>query len=130
MAKRPRRYRKAERLSWANVDRDIVLRVADLCDGHTIFSPEAFTRVGAPPAIVAQHTECYESNLSDPKSTIFVDGKPVNQCLGVYGLPLIETICEDLGVEYAMKMGRGFQASACRDAIRKHFGVGEGVSNG
>ncbi len=130
MAKRQKRYAKKERLSWANVDKEIVLKVADICDGHTIFTPEAFTEIGAPPAIVAQHTDCYESDLSDYKSTIFgSDGKPVPQLLGVYGLPLIEVICADLGIEYECKMGRGFQAAACRDAIRNHFGVKE-VANG
>lgn len=130
MAKRQSRYTKKERLSWANVDREIVLKVAELCDGHTIFKPEAFTNLGAPPAIVAQHTECYESDLSDPKSTIFgPDGKPMTQLLGVYGLPLIERICDDLGIKYEVKMGRGFQAAVCYEAIRKHFGVAE-VTNG
>ena len=119
----------AKRLSWKDVDPQVVLAVANICDGHTIFAPAAFTNVGAPPAIVAQHTQCYESDLSNPKETIFVDGEPVNQCLGVYGLPLIETICDDLGVEYEMKMGRGFQAAACREAIRRHFNATE-VANG
>jgi hypothetical protein len=118
--------KRAARLSWANVDKEIVLRVADICDGHTIFKPEAFTEAGAPPAIIAQHTECYESDLSDPKATIFgPDGAPMNQLLGVYGLPLIETICDDLGIDYEVKLGRGFQAAVCRSAIRRHFNVTE-----
>jgi hypothetical protein len=123
MARRKAEYRKKERLSWADVSPEIVVKVARLCDGWTIFKPEAFAKVGAPPAIIAQHVSCYESDLSDHKSTIFVDGKPVNQLLGVYGLPLIETICSDLGIEYECKTGRGFQAAVCYEAICKHFGV-------
>jgi hypothetical protein len=120
-----------ERLSWADVDPAVVVRVADLCDGHTIYKPEAFTNVGAPPAIVAQHVQCYESNPSDAKETIFdADGRALNQVLGVYGLPLIETICDDLGIEYADKMGRGFQAAACRDAIHAHFADRKGAVRG
>lgn len=130
MADRKKKPTKNSLLRWCDVDPAVVMRVADICDGHTIFKPEAFTNVGAPPALVAQYVECYESNPGDPKETIFVDGAPVSQCLGVYGLRLIRAICHDLGIEYESKMGRGFQASACRDAIRKHFGAGEEVARG
>jgi hypothetical protein len=130
MAKRFSEYRRRDRLSWANVDSEIVLAVAGVCDGHTIFKPEAFIETGAPPALIAQHTKCYESNPSDPKETIFdEDGDPMNQCLGVYGLQMIQVMCSDLGVDYEAKMGRGFQAAACRAAIIKHFAAKE-VSNG
>lgn len=126
MAKRTERYRKTERLSWANVEREIVLKVAAICDGHTIFKPEAFTKAGAPPALVAQHTSRYESDTSNPKSTIFgSDGGVIEETIGVYGLPVLERICDDLGIDYEMRMGRGFQAAVCREAIRKHFGVAE-----
>lgn len=130
MAKRFSEYRRSGRLNWANVDSEVVLAVADICDGHTIFAPEAFIKTGAPPALIAQHTKCYESNPSSVKETIFgEDGAAVNQCLGVYGLQMIQVICRDLGVEYRETMGRGFQAAACRAAIIKHFAEKE-VSNG
>jgi hypothetical protein len=127
MAKRVTRPK--ERLSWADVDREIVLKVAEVCDGHTIFAPEAFTRVGAPPAIVAQHTTAYESDLSCGKATIFVDGRPVTQCVGVYGLDVIEQINDDLGLPSPWQTGRGFRAQQCYRNILAHFGVEE-VRNG
>ena len=130
MAKRFSEYRRRERLTWANVDSEIVLAVAEICDGHTIFTPEAFIETGAPPALIAQHTKCYESNPSSAKETIFgEDGAAMNQCLGVYGLQMIQVICGDLGVKYESTIGRGFQAASCRAAIIKHFAA-KGVSHG
>ena len=123
MAKRKKQ--KRERLSWKNVDREVVLRVAEICDGHTIFKPEAFTQAGAPEALIAQHTTAYESDLSCGKSTIFVDGKPVTQCVGVYGLDVIEQINDDLGLPSPWQTGRGFRAQQCYANITKHFGVTE-----
>jgi len=124
-----KRKSKKERLSWKNVDREVVLRVAEICDGHTIFKPEAFTEAGAPAALIAQHTTAYESDLSCAKATIFVDGKPVTQCVGVYGLDVIEQINDDLGLPSPWQTGRGFRAQQCHANILKHFSV-TGVSQG
>lgn len=128
MAKRAKQYRGKEKLSWAAVERDVVLRVIELCDGHTIFKPEAFTQAGAPPALVAQHTTCFESNPQSHKETIFVNGKPVNQMVGVYGLDVIEQINDDLGLETPWQTGRGFRARQCYENIRAHFNVTEGAN--
>jgi|688.fasta_scaffold25991_10 hypothetical protein len=129
MAKRQSGYRKPEELSWASVDREVILKVIELCDGHTIFKPEAFSNFGAPPALVAKHTVAYESDLSDHKATIFVGGKPVTQCVGVYGLDVIEQINDDLGLPSPWQTGRGFRARQCYENIRKHLGAEE-VANG
>ena len=51
MAERKKKVRT--RLSWADVDPKVVLAVANLCDGHTIFAARVFTEIGAPPAIIS-----------------------------------------------------------------------------
>jgi len=38
---------------------------------------------------------------------------------GVYGLSLITSIANDLGLEYESKIGRGFQAQVCTTAIKE-----------
>lgn len=121
-----RRKKVRTRLSWADVDPKVVLAVADLCDGHTIFPPMAFTEIGAPPAIVAQHLHHYQSDTADPKSVIHgPSGGEVEGMVGVYGLRVLQTICNDCGIKYESKLGRGFQAKVCSDAIKRHFAATE-----
>ena len=108
----------------------MILKVAELCDGHTIFDPGAFTGgdVQAPPAIIAQHTRCYFSGRT-PKSVIADENGMLSSIVGVYGLEVLVTICFDLGIPFGEKIGRGSQAAVCKVAIRQHF-AGKGVVRG
>jgi hypothetical protein len=109
-------------MKWTEIDPKIVLAAADICDGHTIFKPEAFLEVGVPQALVDRCTDIYESNFDDPKHTISgPDGKPVNQMKGVYGLDALESMVRDFALPHDVKFGRGFQARIYQEVLHKHL---------
>ena len=109
-------------MKWTEIDPKIVLAAADICDGHTIFDPQAFVEVGVPQELVDRCTSIYESDFSDPKYTISgPDGKPVNQMKGIYGLDALGSMVRDFDLEYPLKMGRGFQARVYQEALHKHL---------
>ncbi|MBI1338468.1 MAG: hypothetical protein GC164_16115 [Phycisphaera sp.] len=99
------------------LDPEVILRSADLCDGHSILAPEAFIQAGLPIELVEQLTVTHESDTTSPKSTIFHDGQPVASVRGVYGLDLLVFLAGALGVTYPRCIGRGFQASAIKHAL-------------
>lgn len=99
---------------------ETVLAAADLCDGHTVFKPEAFLTAGLPAPVVTHLTRTYRSDGS-PKGTLFVNGEPVAELAGVYGLDLLRFLAGALDVEYARALGRGFEARNIQDALRRHF---------
>jgi hypothetical protein len=109
-------------LKWTEIDPQIVLAAADICDGHTIFKPEAFTEVGVPQELVDRCTNVYESDFSNPKYTISgPDGQPVNQMKGIYGLDALESMIRDFELPHDVKFGRGFQARVYQEALHKHL---------
>jgi hypothetical protein len=99
---------------------EVILRAAALCDGHTILDPKAFLDAGLPVALV-EHLSHTHSSDGTPKGTIFVDGQPVPEVQGVYGLDLLRFIASALDVDYPSCLGRGFQASAIRESLCRHF---------
>ena len=109
-------------LKWTEIDPKIVLAAADICDGHTIFEPQAFLDVGVPQELVDRCTTTHESDFSNPKYTISgPDGKPVEQLRGIYGLDALASMVRDFDLKYEPKLGRGFQAEVWKDALRKHL---------
>jgi hypothetical protein len=101
-------------------DAGAILRAASICDGHTIFKPEAFTEAGLPAEVVTHMTTTYRSD-GTPKGTISVHGKPVKELSGVYGLDLLRFLADALGVKYARAMGRGSEAGNIQVALHQHF---------
>jgi hypothetical protein len=112
-------YRKLVDLARA-LPGDTVLAAASRCDGHTIFKPEAFLADGLPKEIVDHVTRSHGSDGS-PKGTIFVEGQPVHELTGVYGLDLLKFLAGALAAPYERKIGRGSQAQAIQSALRQHF---------
>ncbi len=109
-------------MKWTDIPADVVLAAADVCDGHTIFKPEAFLEVGVPQELVDRCTSVYESDFSDPKYTISgPDGKPVNQMAGIYGLDALESMIRDFGIVSQTKFGRGSQARVWQEELHKHL---------
>jgi hypothetical protein len=108
---------------WADVPADVVKAAAAICDGHGIFDPAALTEVGVPQPLVDRFTETFESDFSNPKSTIFDNktGLPINQMRGVYGYNVLSGIVRDLKIQAEPKFGRGFQAEVWKKAIVDHF---------
>ena len=99
---------------------ETILRAAGLCDGHSILKPQPFIEAGLPQEVVAHLTRTYRSDGS-PKGTIFVQGRPVAELEGVYGLDLLRFLATALGVEYRQALGRGFEAQNIRHALKLHF---------
>ena len=93
-------------------------------DGHTLYSPQYLIEKGYPVAFVRNITERHESDYSSGKSTIFdKDGKPVDTLLAVAALTFHYAVASQLNLEggkdYELYNGRGFQAQAIAEAIRK-----------
>lgn len=108
--------------SWRDVPADVLKAAANMCDGHTIFDPQAFSNIGVPQDLVDRCTEVYESNFENPKYTISgPDGKPVNQMKGVYGLDALASMIRDLDLSAPDKIGRGSQAQVWKEAIHAHL---------
>jgi hypothetical protein len=93
-------------------------------DGHTLYNPEYLIKKGYPVDFVRNITERHESDYSSGKSTIFdKDGKPVDTLLAVAALTFHYAVASQLNLEggkdYELYNGRGFQARAIAEAIRK-----------
>lgn len=87
-------------------------------DGHTIWKPTVLKSF--PKAIKERFIKVQKSNKKDYKSTIFDNnGNAMDEIEGIYGLSLLGTICNDLGLEYDSKIGRGFQARCYTESIEK-----------
>jgi hypothetical protein len=102
------------------LDPTVVLKAAGLCDGHSIIDPQAFLDAGLPFDVVRHATTTHRSDGS-PKGTLYVQGQPVESLDGVYGLDMLELLAGALGVKYPSCLGRGFQASAIREVLRRHL---------
>ena len=100
---------------------EVILKAADVCDGHSILDPQAFIDAGLPAEVVGHLTRTYKSDLSSPKSTIFVKGEPVRELSGVYGLDVLRFLAGAVGVEYMRALGRGFEARNIQAALHAHF---------
>lgn len=110
-------------ITWKELSSKTLVEVANLCDGHTIFRPDAFTSIGVPKELIDSYTKKYESNKESYKETIFDDqGNALEDVEGVYGLNVIEAINRDLGLPGSDKLGRGFRAQQCREQIIAHLG--------
>lgn len=89
-------------------------------DGHEIYGPEAYTKMGLPAEFVNKFVEKHESGLGY-KETLFVEGQAVETLDGVYNLDILEGIAELIGVD-ANKItarGRGFRAGQYVSEIKK-----------
>lgn len=87
-------------------------------DGHTIWKESVIK--GLPKGLRDRFVTEIKSDYTSYKSTIFdKNGKPVPSIKGFYGLNVLQAICNDLNLDYEGKIGRGFQAQVCTEAINK-----------
>lgn len=103
------------------VDTAILRSCVNLCDGHTIFAPAAFTDLGFPQDLIDRFTTVHTSDTSNPKATIFTPTGVADSLKGVYGLSFLYGVAGALGVQYEGKLGRGSQAHAIQFALGKYF---------
>lgn len=103
------------------LDSALVLKVANMCDGHTILAPDELIQAGLPYLLVAQFTERHESGDHYKEQLTGSNGESVTHLDGVYGLDLLKSLADNLGIKYVRKLGRGTQASAIQQALHEHF---------
>lgn len=109
-------------MKWTDIPANVVLAAADICDGHTIFEPQAFLDVGVPQELVDRCTSTHASDFTNPKYTISgPDGKPVAEMRGIYGLDALSSMIRDFNLPAETKFGRGSQAYVWKDALRAHL---------
>lgn len=100
---------------------DMAPKIKDLLetiggDGHTIWKESILDSFddGIKSRFIREH----KSDKKSYKGSIFDgNGNIIDELRGIYGLPLLQTICNDLNLEYECKNGRGFQAQVCTEAI-------------
>lgn len=102
--------------------KETLLKIADICDGHSIFTQETFLNAGLHPDIVDEFADCHLSDFRNPKETIFSTrtGEAVEKMAGIYGLEIIEFIARVFGIS-SDKNGRGFRASDLKQQLHALF---------
>ena len=61
----------------------------------------------------------YSDLDGNPKGLTMNPGREGSR--GIAGWSLAQWICDQLGVAYESKLGRGFQTQACAEALNNHF---------
>ena len=108
---------------------DVITRITDMCDGHTILPVAALVDAGMPAHLAERLARTWRSDGS-PKGTIHVRDRPVEQMHGIYGLALLQRLAAALGVSYVPALGRGSEAQRIHQAIHRHLGRGDAGSPG
>ena len=70
---------------------------------------------------VSHLVQTFKSDFSSLKSTLFVDGEPVEELKGIYNLSFLYWLAQQIGLtsdDFGSYGGRGFQAQAIERAIR------------
>lgn len=57
---------------------------------------------------------------SDPKG-VFLKSGPGTTTFGISSEELACQICKNVGVDYELRLGRGFQLQECVSSLREHF---------
>ena len=109
--------------SVRQLDKDVVLAAASLCDGHGIFDPQALLDLGVPADVVEHNTTTYESDGSPKGSISNSRGDLLATCRGVYGLHFLEYLAGCFSLRYQRAFGRGTQARRIQEALFEHFEV-------
>jgi len=100
-------------------EKRILLAAVDLCNGWVILKPEAFIQLGLDKKVVEAATEMHTSDGSWTGSIWDKDGKKVDYAWGISGLAFLELVSHAFGLKVPGFLGRGFQASAYKKAIRE-----------
>jgi hypothetical protein len=111
------------RFSWARISVDDQRRCLELIgnDGHTVYDPIRLVDKGFPPAVVAHFSRRIDSNIEDPKETIFdTQGQALAYVYGVYGLEILYDLARHYGIT-SSALGRGFAARELTEQLREHL---------
>lgn len=107
---------------WSTVSVEDQMKVLDLIggDGHTVWNPDRLIEKGFPPAAARHFSRVIESDLDDPKQTIYAANGILARTYGMYGLNVLYSLAGYYGL-HSSAMGRGFAASELTDLTRQHL---------
>lgn len=98
--------------------------VETLAGWHHSFVAEQSANEVAKAFGIAKPVPCYAGHSDrsgNPKGLSMRPGAEGSR--GIAGWRLAEWICDQLGVEYERKTGRGFQTQACVESLSEHFKI-------
>ncbi len=103
-----------------NIKPKTILQVIDLCDGWSILCPDRLREQGLPSNLIDELADCFESDPSDGRASIYSDGQLLNQAYGVYSLDLLKRFAALVNADLSgvVAMGRGTRAKQYKRAIR------------
>ncbi|MFM7931551.1 MAG: hypothetical protein ACKN82_20665 [Pirellula sp.] len=84
---------------FSKISKPLALILLDLCDGDEIWSCDYCRSKRVPEDWIAKLRDVFESDFSDPGSTIFEDGKRVTQYEGVRSVDIATCVAESLGIQ-------------------------------
>ena len=120
MSSKPKnRNKKGIDPGWAKkLDRRVIAAVNGAVggDGHTIFDPKLFRKLGLPEEVIDHYTQEHVSG-DHPKEMIFVNHGVVPSLVGIHGSRLIQGVALSLGIEWRSALGRGAEARNVSAAI-------------
>lgn len=101
------------------IPNEVILKIAQLCDGWSILKTESLIEIGLPESIAHELTRVYVSDYTSYKSTIYVDGEAVDQLAGVYSLNLLHWLgtYTQIDLQAVTACGRGSQADQYKALI-------------
>lgn len=102
--------------------KDAWLLVENIDNAGAIWDPIALIAQGFTPELVEETTEILKVDLTNPKATVYVEGKLTNHLRGVLAMTLAENICDGLGIEYESAWGWQRTLQNMKDAIETRWG--------
>ena len=87
-------------------------------DGHTLWDPEGFLKIGIPKEIVDRWTHVEKSD-GTPKGTIISNGRIVKELKSIYGLSMLRSLADMVKADTSKcdAIGRGTEACQLTKAI-------------
>jgi hypothetical protein len=84
---------------FSKISKPLALALLSLCDGDEIWSCDYCRSQRVPEDWIAKLRDVFESDFSDPGSTIFEDGNRLAQYEGVRSVDIAVCAAESLGVQ-------------------------------
>lgn len=109
---------KSDLETWIKDNPEEALEIVQQMTGHDLFDPEILDSM--PDNLQESFVKVHESG-DHHKSTIYVDGKPVDELEAVDGKDVLRRFKTALGVTTKSFMGRGFQARADKEALEEEI---------
>ena len=84
---------------FSKISRNLALHLLSQCDGDEIWSCDYCRSQRVPEDWITQLRDIYESDFSDPGSTIFEEGRRLSQYEGIRSVDIAVSVAECLGIQ-------------------------------